>query len=258
MKTIISYQICKKYNFNNLSHYLEKKYKFVKYWEFWIIDNNEGCYFIYNYWTIVSWNNPLDEDKKLISELKEFEISPNNILEEKYYFTYDNKFLIKSDVFYLPDNKDIKIAISYAISQSIKLDYFEEEIEKEIEKTKNIPYEIKKYGKTKLKGKEIAKIKWELFITKSLLNLHYDLLDEPDFFWDYPELLPYYEKAKNYLDITDRIEVLNKKLSVIEEIFEMLTDEINHKHEVFLEWIIIGLIVIEVFISIFHDILGWL
>jgi len=258
MKKIIAYQICEKYNFNKLPEHIEEKYKFVKYWDFLVINNDGWTYFIYNYGTIVSWNNSIEKDNKLIEDLKEIEINSNTIIKEEYCFNYDEKFYIKSDVFYIPDNQDIKIAISYSISQSIKLDYFEDEIEKEIKKTKHIPYEIKNKWKTNLTWKEIAKIKWELFITKSLLNLHYDLLDEPEFFWDYPELLHYYEKSKDYLDINDRIEILNKKLSVIEELFEMLTDEINHKHEVFLEWIIIWLIVIEVFISIFHDILGWL
>jgi uncharacterized Rmd1/YagE family protein len=108
-----------------------------------------------------------------------------------------------------------------------------------------------------MKSNEISKIRWNLFLTKSRINLHYDLLDSPEFFWEYPELLHYYETTANYLEIKTRIEVLNKKIEVIDQMFQMLSDEQKHKHSSILEWIIIWLIVLEVFITIFHEILKW-
>jgi uncharacterized Rmd1/YagE family protein len=85
--------------------------------------------------------------------------------------------------------------------------------------------------------------------------LDYELLDEPEFFWEYPELSDFYKTTSNYLDIKTRIEVLNKKLEVIHELFQMLSDEQNHKHSSILEWIIIWLIVIEITFTILHDVL---
>jgi uncharacterized Rmd1/YagE family protein len=40
--------------------------------------------------------------------------------------------------------------------------------------------------------------------------------------------------------------VLSNKLDVIHELFEMLADDLNHKHSSFLEWIIIILIAFEI------------
>jgi uncharacterized Rmd1/YagE family protein len=95
----------------------------------------------------------------------------------------------------------------------------------------------------------------ELFLAKSRINLHYDLLDSPEFFWEYTELSSYYNTVANYLEIRNRIEVLNKKLEVIHEIFDMLAEEQKHRHSSLLEWIIIWLICVEVFFTITHDIL---
>ena len=53
------------------------------------------------------------------------------------------------------------------------------------------------------------------------------------------------------------IEVLNKKVHVIHELFDMLAEEQKHKHSTMLEWIIIGLITLEVLFFIIHDILKW-
>ena len=49
-----------------------------------------------------------------------------------------------------------------------------------------------------------------------------------------------------YLDIRPRVDLLSNKLNVIHELFEMLADELKHKHSSFLEWIIIILIAFEI------------
>ena len=57
--------------------------------------------------------------------------------------------------------------------------------------------------------------------------LHVDVLDTPEFFWEYPELEPLYIMTANYLDIETRVEVLNQRLDVIHELFEMLGNELQ-------------------------------
>lgn len=88
--------------------------------------------------------------------------------------------------------------------------------------------------------------------------LNYDLLDVPDFFWEYPELDAYYTMISDYLEVRQRVDVLSKKLETIHELFEMLADEQKHKHSSLLEWIIIWLIAFEIVVFLVHDIFGWL
>ena len=98
--------------------------------------------------------------------------------------------------------------------------------------------------------KEISKKIGELFLVKSKINLHYDLLDTPEFFWEYPEYENQYEKMVKYLDIKPRVEVLNKKVEVIQELLHVLGDEQKHRYSSFLEWIIIILIAFEIVINL--------
>jgi len=92
----------------------------------------------------------------------------------------------------------------------------------------------------------LAKIRGHLFSTKSDIFLHYGLLDTPEFFWEYPEYEYAYSASARYLDISSRVGLLSNKLDVIHELFEMLADDLNHKHSSFLEWIIILLIAFEI------------
>ena len=220
---------------------------------FIVLKDNDKTVLLFVYWVWVIFG---DNDLSFVEKFNAFEIDSYNLIYEKYFYTYSSDFKILQDKFYLHLNNDeIKIAVWYALSQSIKLNYFEDEIYKEINKTSFIPQDIAKYGTTRLKSSDLSKLRWEVFVAKSLLNLQYEFLDEPEYFWDYPEYLKIYVKTKSYLDIPNRIEVLNKKMDVLEELFDVLSDELKHKHEAFLEWIIIVLIVIEIIISVFHEIL---
>jgi len=98
----------------------------------------------------------------------------------------------------------------------------------------------------------------ELFIERNSINLHSDILDKPEFFWVYPEVEPVYTMIANYLDLSPRVEVLNQRLGVVHELFDMLNSELNHQQTSRLEWIIIILIFIEVGITLMKDVFRWI
>ncbi len=90
----------------------------------------------------------------------------------------------------------------------------------------------------------------QLFVDRASINLHSDILDHPEFFWEDDEWLSLYLRASKYLEIDRRAEVLNKRLDIIKELFDMLASELHQSHSNKLEWIVIILIVIEVFFQV--------
>jgi uncharacterized Rmd1/YagE family protein len=104
--------------------------------------------------------------------------------------------------------------------------------------------------------KEIARMRGGLFLVEADINMNFELLDTPEFFWEFPEYEDRYYAVSKYLDTRPRVDLLTKKLSVIHNLLIMLADEQNHKHSATLEWIIIWLIAIEIIIFIFQDIAG--
>jgi uncharacterized Rmd1/YagE family protein len=59
--------------------------------------------------------------------------------------------------------------------------------------------------------------------------------------------------ASQYMDISKRHDILNRRLDVIHELYEILSNELKHSHSSRLEWIIILLIVSEVILTILKD-----
>jgi len=138
------------------------------------------------------------------------------------------------------------LAVSHALAQSLKLETLEARADNSIRQNRYITDALANSGKIPLKRKQLARLRGQLFQTKNDILLHYSLLDKPEFFWDNPNVEQHYTSIANYLELTPRTELLNLKLQVIQDLFEMLAGEQYHKHYVFLEWIMIILIVLGI------------
>lgn len=218
-----------------------------------IVEYKNGYSIIFNYGVVVHWNIGFDERRELQQLLLEFSEQPNkDIVEDQFtYMTGCDVDKIQYDQIELQSSDDkVLLALSHAMAQSIKLADFENHAQETIKTTQHLPEALANYGKIKLDAKTMAKTRGQLFLTKSNIVLHYDLLDIPEFFWEYPEYQHIYSMAANYLEIKQRTDVLSQKLETIRELLEMLADEQKHRHSSILEWIIIWLIVVEIILSL--------
>jgi uncharacterized Rmd1/YagE family protein len=214
-----------------------------------------GNAFYFPYGSIVCWGIPKEKELQLLEEIKPFEENPNEVETDEFTYIYGEPPKIVEDEIILPNHDVItKVAISHGISQSVKLGTFEIVIQKTYNQSKNLPEDLARYGRISLSKKEIRRKMGELFIERSNINLHVDALDTPEFFWEYPELEFLYVMTAKYLDLETRVEVLNHRLDVVHELFEMLGSELNHQHSSRLEWIIILLIVSEVTLTLLLDV----
>lgn len=215
-----------------------------------------GDAFYFSYGVVVFWGLSEEEEEIYLAYTKKFSKEKNHKIEiDEFSYIYGEKMGIAEDEIVL-QNKNVltKLSVSHGLAQSVKLMVFEELIQHTIDSSKNLPKELAKKGKIPLSRKEISRRMGELFIKRSFINLHAETLDVPEFFWDYPELEPFYRKTAHYLDVNKRVDALNKRLTVIHELFEMLSDALNHQHSARLEWIIIFLILIEVVLVVLKDI----
>lgn len=220
------------------------------------IGNAIADIFFFGYGVTVFWGMPKDEAVLFLEEIKGFEQqSLEDVETDEFTYLHGDVAKISEDEISLPNPDTLtKFAISHGIAQSVKLGTFEVTIQKTFNSMKSIPEDLAKRGKIRLSRKEIRTRMGALFIERTSINLHLDVLDTPEFFWEYPELELYYKMISNYLDLQTRVEVLNQRLSIMHELFEMLGNELNHQHSSRLELVIIWLIVIEVVLILMKDV----
>jgi len=73
---------------------------------------------------------------------------------------------------------------------------------------------------------EISKMVGLIFLKRSEVNLQSDILDTPDLFWEFDDIETNYKRLKLHLDLARRIEILNKRMKILKDLYDVLNNEI--------------------------------
>ncbi|KQC45844.1 Cytoplasmic protein required for sporulation [Saccharomyces cerevisiae] len=197
--------------------------------------------FIFEYGVVVMWGFTEREEKAFLNDIEKFEkekLAEEDIQVEEfnYYVTKSYQPRIYNDFITLRDGSNymVKLSISHAIAQSVKISLFEELVDNTIEDTQDIPQEIAYSGKVSMSKEDIMKSIGELFILRININLHGSVLDSPEIMWSEPQLEPIYQATRGYLEINQRVSLLNQRLEVISDLLQMLKEQLGHSHEEYL------------------------
>jgi uncharacterized Rmd1/YagE family protein len=184
-------------------------------------------------------------------------IPEQDIELEELHFTYSPHTIkprIYNDMVTLKSGDHmIKLAMSHAIAQSTKLSRFEARMDGTMHDVRHVPKTLALKGKLGLKREEILKVSGRLFKLRVDVNLSSNILDTPEFFWeDEPSLNPLYTAVREYLEIEQRILVLNERCKVFLDLTEIIADSIAEYNMSRITWIIIILIALSLTVSIFE------
>ncbi|PRT53982.1 Sporulation protein RMD1 [Wickerhamiella sorbophila] len=214
--------------------------------------------FIFQYGVVVMWGFRQDEEQRVLQELARFEreklaYEDVHVEEFNYYITQSYQPRIYNDFFALRDhNYMTKLSISHAIAQSAKISLFEELVDNTISDTQDFPLEIAETGKIDMSRRDIMKSIGELFILRVNVNLHGSVLDSPELMWAEPQLEPIYQATRGYLEISQRVQLLNTRLEVVNDLLQMLKEQLGQVHGEYLEIIVIVLIAAEIVVALIN------
>ena len=251
MSTIRALCIAERFQFDALYEYLSRQSHAARIRNVIVLSPDEGVRaFLFDYGVCVLFQYDYESEKRLIDQLLKFATNPlESYVEEdlEYHLSATEGVRIRNDMIDVDDLSELTcLSLSHALAQSTKLAFFEASIEETIKKTKYIPETLAKKGTIALSRTKLARERGRVYLEKSHIILQFNLLDTPEFIWEYPELEHYYLALSRYLEISPRATVLKNRLEVIQELLEMMADEQKHSHSSMLEWVIIVLIAIEI------------
>ena len=262
----LSYCTAAEYMMPNLSQYLINKGYVIERFDdviFAKMKNSDIDIFFFPFGCVTIWGAE-EAGKEILLDIKEFEIDGlTDAMSDSINFEYHEhpekdhgKTFIDEErnKIVLSDKSEyIKLSLSHALAQSVKLKVLEYSVSKILEKTAPIQKELASTGSVSLSKKEISKQIGHLFSERYSINLHSDILDTPEFFWRRPSYEPLYLMTAEFQDITVRQGILNHRLDIIQELYNILSNELNYKHSSRLEVIIIILIMIEIVLAVMHN-----
>lgn len=219
--------------------------------------------FVFNYGVVVFWNFTEAQEKQILADLcigGEGLIiqqhSDQEIQSEELGFTYSfdegEKPKIFNDLITLNSNSHmLKLAMSHAMAQSTILCGFEDRMQAHLKDVRGVPKSLALTGKLGLNREQLLRISGRLFKLRVDVNLSSNVLDIPEFFWDSePSLFPLFNALREYLEIDERVLVLNERQSVFLELTSILGDSIAEFNMDRITIIVIWLIALSICVSL--------
>jgi len=210
-----------------------------------------SLYFIFQNGAIISWIDAAGAQESL-PDLTAHARQPYSIIDpENFSVSYGDISQIKGNKVCLAnDQLDDQLTIAYALSEAVKVNQYEKQLDQLANNLKTVTANLEKYGKITLSGRDVLKKMGAIFLVRSAINLHSDLLDTPDFFWERPQLEIIYEQILKELDLLSRIDTLNNRLNTIQDLYSLLSSQLEYRHGFLLESVVVLLIALEILTTV--------
>jgi uncharacterized Rmd1/YagE family protein len=139
--------------------------------------------------------------------------------------------------------------VMHVLAQSVAIDFMERQVEEHLQKFEKMNLSLSRRGRVEVPASEVMKV---IGASGSMMNFvigKLSLLDKPDIAWDDREAESLFMNMRKMYELADRFEALQFKFTFIQESSGRLLDILQHKHANFLEWIIILLFVLDIFVA---------
>jgi uncharacterized Rmd1/YagE family protein len=144
---------------------------------------------------------------------------------------------------------DHLIIIADALSKSVVLARDEREVTAVFELVEPFARQLADHGRTFAGRRTILKHVGNALLVQHRVSGRVAVAEKPDVVWDRPDLERLYARLQDEYELKERAETLARKLAVIAETAEVLTDIIDTRRSLRLEIIIVILIAVELVIA---------
>lgn len=140
--------------------------------------------------------------------------------------------------------------ISIVIAKSVALERIEEQLGKILDDLESKIDNLEK-GKLNIGNKELAKTTSRIVRHEYNTIAYIMILDKPDITWINSDAADFYEKMSEFFELSDRYEVIKSKTEILKSIIDGFSSISHSIRGLFVEWVIVLLIVIEVVLMVF-------
>jgi uncharacterized Rmd1/YagE family protein len=145
--------------------------------------------------------------------------------------------------------------ISTVIAKSVALEKTEEQLGKIHDKLENMIDRLEK-GKLRIGNKELARTTAKIVRHEYNTLAYIMILDKPDITWTSSTAGEFYDRLIDFFELNDRYKILKSKTEILYNIMDGFSTISHSIRGLFVEWIVVILIVVEIALTI-SQILGW-
>jgi required for meiotic nuclear division protein 1 len=204
-----------------------------------------------------------DEIKTLLSYLRSFgpDIDLKNI--DRYADDYSlhidesDKIELTDEYVIVPEYEAFyPELISTVLAKSVALEKTEEQLGQIHDRLETMIDRLEK-GNLRIGNKELARTTAKILRHEYNTLAYIMILDKPDITWASSDASGFYDKMMDFFELNDRYKILKSKTEILYNIMDGFSTISHSIRGLFVEWIVVALIVIEIALTIFQ-IVGWL
>jgi uncharacterized Rmd1/YagE family protein len=217
----------------------------------------DGVVTVFRYGVVVLFELSSPEEDEVLRALRGRVVRPIELPEEE---TATIEISLDKDEQILPGGPILvkaitpvhMVVIADALAKSVVLARDEREVSSVIEVVEPLARQLAEEGRTPGGRRAILKHIGNALLVQHRVSGRVAVAEKPDAVWDRPDLERLYARLQDEYELKDRAEALSRKLRVIWETAEVLTDIIDTKRSLRLELIIVILILFEIVMTLYE------
>ncbi|MGG3563851.1 RMD1 family protein [Neobacillus rhizosphaerae] len=143
--------------------------------------------------------------------------------------------------------------ISTVLAKSVALEKTEEQLGKIHDKLETMIDRLEK-GRLRIGNKELARTTAKIVRHEYNTLAYIMILDKPDMTWSNSTANEFYDRMTEFFELNDRYKILKSKTDILYNIMDGFSTISHSIRGLFVEWIIVILIVVEIFLTILENI----
>lgn len=210
--------------------------------------------FIHNFGSVVFYNVEPGQQERIVGRLQQSVPATETLpTREEFRLESGDALSVDFDKVVLPKITFEAVSlVSLVLAKSAALDYFENAVDRVLEKWGDISDTLNKKGLIKYKTRDFVRFVGFCIATKQKIIGSASILDVPEPTWDDPGLEKLYLQMSDQFELRDRYRTLETKLQFIQDALMVLSNFSHSQRAMRLEWAIVLLIALEVILIVWE------
>jgi uncharacterized Rmd1/YagE family protein len=142
--------------------------------------------------------------------------------------------------------------IADVMAKSVVLGYYEASLAGVFDAVEPFAQGLKGGGRATPKDKDLLRFVGDTLLTQHKMVGRVEVGEKPDVLWELPGLNRLFSRLEDEYEVAERRLALDRKLDLISRTVETLVDLLQNKRALRVEWYIVVLIVIEIFLTLYQ------
>ena len=144
------------------------------------------------------------------------------------------------------------LVVADALAKSVVLAHDEKEVANVSDTIEPFARELATSGQTSKSRTDLLKLLGNSLLVQQHVAGRVAVDEKPDVLWDRPDLERLYARLEDEYELSERVEILNRKLEVISDTATTLADILEARRSLRLELIVIFLIAFEIVVTAYE------